>query len=68
MMLNSMLKRSLSSSSAGTTSTSVRYFGFRPKQEPIRRWNIVKDDFVQVISGRYRKNQGKVLKVFRKTN
>ena len=54
MMLNSMLKRSLSSSS--TTSTSMRSFGFRPKQEPIRRWNIVKDDFVQVISGRYKKN------------
>ena len=28
----------------------------------------MKDDFVQVISGRYKDTQGKVLKVYRDTN
>ena len=45
-----------------------RFFGYRPKQETIHRWNIVKDDFVHVNSGRYKNTQGKVLKVYRKTN
>jgi large subunit ribosomal protein L24 len=34
----------------------------------LRRWNIVKDDFVQVITGRYKNTQGKVLHVYRDTN
>lgn len=65
---NCATKRSTPSSSLFNTLLTQRYFGFRPKQEPIKRWNIVKDDFVQVISGRYKDTQGKVLRVYRKTN
>lgn len=43
-------------------------FGYRPPQEPIKRWNIVKGDFVQIIAGRYKATQGKVLKINRDKN
>ena len=34
----------------------------------MRRWNIVTGDQVEVLSGRYKKQQGKVIKVFRAKN
>lgn len=47
---------------------SVRTFAWRPKQVPLSQWNVVKGDLVQVISGRYKQTQGKVLAVDRKKN
>eukprot|EP00347_Sterkiella_histriomuscorum_P001451 403371988 len=46
----------------------MRHFGYRPKQETFDKWNIVRDDFVEVISGKYKKTQGKILEVDRKNN
>ena len=45
-----------------------RAFGHRPTQVPIKSWNIVKDDFVQVTEGRYKNSRGKVMKVLRRNN
>jgi transcription antitermination factor NusG len=67
-MLQKRLTNTPPTSSLFNTMFTQRFFGFRPKQEPIKRWNIVKDDFVQVIAGRYKNTQGKVLRVYRKTN
>ena len=39
----------------GMTGTGMRSFGWRPKQVPLKKWNIVKGDQVEVISGRYKK-------------
>ena len=77
------------------TSPALRSFAWRPRQEKIKNWKIVKGDQVsysvivmlkffsatqyssklvfcfyqvEVITGRYRKSQGKVLKVYRKKN
>lgn len=47
---------------------SARPFGYRPKQIPLTNWNIVRGDFVEVIAGRYKKQQGKVLRVLRTKN
>merc|ERR1712226_1401275 len=47
---------------------SMRMFWWTPIQKPLRRWNIVSGDQVQVLSGRYKKQQGKVLKVNRQKN
>ena len=71
--MSAMLQKRLTtlntpSSSLFNTIFTQRFFGYRPKQEQIKRWNIVKDDFVQVIAGRYKNTQGKVLRVYRKTN
>lgn len=46
----------------------MRMFSYRPTQIPLRRWNIVTGDSVEVISGRYKKQQGKVIRVDRKKN
>eukprot|EP00743_Colponemidia_sp_Colp-15_P002452 GILK01002658.1.p1 GENE.GILK01002658.1~~GILK01002658.1.p1 ORF type:complete len:215 (-),score=14.06 GILK01002658.1:99-743(-) len=46
----------------------VRYFAYRPKQEPIKQWKIFRGDKVQVLSGKDAGKQGFVLKVFRKKN
>ena len=43
-------------------------FAWTPIQKPIKKWHIVKDDFVEVNTGRYKNQQGKVLKVHRKKN
>lgn len=48
-----------------THNFAMRLFGYRPTQEPIKRWNIVKGDFVQIIAGRYKQTQGKVLNINR---
>lgn len=74
--MNAFAKRQLSGPSLTQSPTASsllgafqqRFFGYRPPQKTIRRWNIVKDDMVQVISGRYKTTQGKVLRVYRKTN
>ena len=74
--MNALAKRQLSSCfTTGTSQTTSllgsfqqRFFGYSPPQKTIRRWNIVKDDMVQVISGRYKSTTGKVLRVYRKTN
>lgn len=75
MLANAFLKRGSSTttftnpaSAALLTSFQQRFFGYRPPQKTLRRWNIVKDDFVQVITGRYKNTQGKVLRVYRDTN
>ncbi|CDW80367.1 ribosomal protein l24 containing protein [Stylonychia lemnae] len=47
----------------------MRYFStYKTKQDDIKKWNIVRDDFVEVIAGKYKKSQGKVISVNRKTN
>ncbi len=43
-------------------------FGYSPKQITFKKWNILSDDMVQVISGKDKGTQGKVLKVYRKYN
>jgi len=48
--------------------TATRGFGWTPKQKPIKNWTIVKEDRVEMLSGRYKKQQGKVLYVNRKKN
>ncbi|CAI2381684.1 unnamed protein product [Moneuplotes crassus] len=48
--------------------TPFRMFAHRPAQIPFKDWKIVSHDIVQVISGKSKGKQGKVLKVFRKTN
>lgn len=45
-----------------------RGFAWRHKQVPLDKWHIVKGDVVEVIAGRYKSTQGKVLSVSRKTN
>ena len=60
--------RSLTSQGPSLLQLAARAFGHRPEQVPIKRWNIVKGDAVQVINGRYKETQGKVLKVDRKKN
>ena len=47
---------------------SQRAFAWQPVQKPLTKWHIVKDDVVEVISGRYKKTQGKVIQVIRKKN
>ena len=47
---------------------SLRTFAWRPVQKPLPRWKIVKDDHVEVLSGKYAKAQGQVLQVHRKKN
>jgi len=32
------------------------------------RWNIVKGDFVQIIAGRYKQTQGKIININRSKN
>jgi ribosomal protein L24 len=46
----------------------MRAFAWTPIQKPNKKWNIVKDDFVEIISGKYKKQQGQVLRVHRKKN
>lgn len=43
-------------------------FAYKVPQEPIARWNIVKGDFVQVIAGRYKQTQGKIININRIKN
>ena len=43
-------------------------FAWTPKQVPLKKWQIVKDDNVVVNTGRYKFTQGKVLSVNRKKN
>jgi len=50
------------------THFSRRSFAWTPVQKPIKKWHIVKDDTVEMLSGRYAKQQGQVLKVHRKKN
>ena len=45
-----------------------RGFAWTPVQKPIKNWNIVREDNVEVIAGRYKKTQGRVLHVNRKKN
>ena len=45
-----------------------RGFAWTPIQKPLKQWNIVKDDTVEVLSGKYAKTQGQVLRVMRKKN
>ncbi len=47
---------------------ATRAFANRPKQKKIERWNIVRDDIVEVISGKDTGKQGQVMKVLRKKN
>ena len=51
-----------------TQVVSLRNFGYRPEQEAFKNWTIVKGDFVQVIAGRYKQTQGKILNVNRAKN
>ena len=46
----------------------LRYFAWTPIQKPLKKWNIVRDDMVEVITGKYKKQQGKVIKVLRNKN
>jgi len=46
----------------------MRHFGAKPKQKPLKDWTIVRDDYVQVITGKYSRSRGKVLKVYRQKN
>ena len=32
-----------------------RAFAWTPIQKPIKKWHIVKDDIVEVLSGKYKK-------------
>ena len=48
--------------------TPFRMFAWRPEQIPFAKWTIVTGDFVKVISGKNKGREGKVLRVFRKTN
>jgi len=70
MLMNALSKRTPLSTSASQFlgAFQQRFFGYRPEQETIKRWNIVKDDTVQMITGRHKNATGKVLKVYRKTN
>ena len=43
-------------------------FAWIPKQKPLKEWHIVRDDFVQVLNGKYKNQRGQVLKVFRDRN
>ena len=43
-------------------------FAWTPIQKPLKKWHIVKDDLVEVNTGRYKFQQGKVLSVNRKRN
>lgn len=45
-----------------------RTFAWRGKQTPLSKWNIVKGDFVEVITGRYKATQGMVLMLDRVKN
>ena len=54
--------------SASLFQTASRMFAYTPTQVPLTKWHIVKGDFVQIISGRYKATQGKVLNVDRKKN
>ena len=47
---------------------SCRYFAYKPRQETFKNWTIVKDDYVEVNSGKSKGKQGKVLKVNRLHN
>ena len=58
----------LSMTSPSILPLTNREFAWRPKQIPLKRWNIVTGDMVEVISGRYKKQQGKVKKVVRQKN
>jgi len=46
----------------------ARFFAYRPKQVPFKRWNIITGDEVAVISGKDKGKTGKVFKVKRKYN
>ena len=46
----------------------MRSFAWSAKQEPISSWQFVKGDFVQVIAGRYKDTQGKILTIDKKNN
>jgi len=63
-----MFANKLRASYFGLNQMTMRQFAWSAKQEPIDLWHIVKGDFVQVISGRYKATQGKVLTLCRKTN
>ena len=45
-----------------------RQFAWRPVQVPFKSWNVVKDDFVEILTGKYKRQQGQVLNVNRKKN
>lgn len=49
----------------------MRYFGYKVPQEPLKRWNIVKEDFVIdmnffILLGS--SNKWKIQKIIRKSN
>lgn len=46
----------------------MRQFAWTTKQKPIPTWNIVRDDKVIVLSGKYKKQTGIVLKVLKNKN
>jgi large subunit ribosomal protein L24 len=53
----------------GLINPAARNFAFRGKPEaPLHKWHIYKGDLVEVIAGRYKSTQGKVLAVNHKEN
>ena len=48
--------------------TQLRQFAWRPKQIPFKNWSIVTGDLVEVNSGKNKGKQGRILKVYRKSN
>ena len=46
----------------------AQQFAWSPKPATFKHWTIVRGDNVEILTGRYKKQQGKVLKVYRKKN
>ena len=62
---NVFMRPVLSTAQSSMIPLTTREFAWKPKQVPLKRWNVVSGDMVEVISGRYKKQQGKVKKVVR---
>ena len=65
---NMMAMQPIINQSSMLAANSQRGFAWTKKQEAVKKWNIVKDDEVEVISGRYKGQRGKVIKVKRNKN
>ena len=65
---NMMAMQPIINQSSMLAANSQRGFAWTKKQDALKKWNIVKDDEVEVISGRYKGQRGKVIKVKRNKN
>lgn len=63
-----MFANKLRASYFGINPVAQRAFAWTAKQKPVDNWHVVKGDFVQVIAGRYKATQGKILSINRDKN